>query len=193
MIVGSIDVIIQAARLRDGSRRITHVTEVLGLEGEVVVTQDLFVYEMTGEDKDGRCSAATARPASRARASGTAPATTAWSASWPTRWTRRSSAAMDMTTLVIAVLGSSWVGGLGSLRGGESASSQGDQARADLRVQTGSRIDRKSPRATTPPSAQADLGQLKEAERRQRKAHVSSAPKLQQAGLSMKPLQLLDR
>jgi pilus assembly protein CpaF len=54
MIVGSIDVIIQAARLRDGSRRITHVTEVLGLEGEVVVTQDLFVYEMTGEDKDGR-------------------------------------------------------------------------------------------------------------------------------------------
>src|SRR4051794_34703933 len=53
MIVGSIDVIIQAARLRDGSRRITHVTEVVGLEGEVIITQDLFVYEMTGEDADG--------------------------------------------------------------------------------------------------------------------------------------------
>ena len=54
MIVGSIDVIIQAARLRDGSRRITHVTEVVGLEGDVIVTQDLFVYEMNGEDDQGR-------------------------------------------------------------------------------------------------------------------------------------------
>jgi len=54
MIVGSIDLIIQAARLRDGSRRITHVTEVLGLEGDVIVTQDLFVYEIEGEDKNGK-------------------------------------------------------------------------------------------------------------------------------------------
>jgi pilus assembly protein CpaF len=53
MIVGSIDVIIQAARLRDGSRRITHVTEVLGAEGDVITTQDIFVYDITGEDKDG--------------------------------------------------------------------------------------------------------------------------------------------
>ena len=53
MIVGSVDVIIQAARLRDGSRRITHVTEVVGLEGEVIITQDLFVYEITGEDENG--------------------------------------------------------------------------------------------------------------------------------------------
>ena len=53
MIVGSVDVIIQAARLRDGSRRITHITEVVGLEGEVIITQDLFVYEITGEDADG--------------------------------------------------------------------------------------------------------------------------------------------
>ena len=55
MIVGSVDVIIQAARLRDGSRRITHVTEVVGLEGEVIITQDLFVYEITGEDQRRRC------------------------------------------------------------------------------------------------------------------------------------------
>src|SRR6195952_4637029 len=54
MIVGSIDVIIQAARLRDGSRRITHVTEVVGLEGDVIITQDLFVFEITGEDAEGK-------------------------------------------------------------------------------------------------------------------------------------------
>ena len=54
MIVSSVDVIIQAARLRDGSRRITHVTEVLGLEGDVVITQDLFVYEIIGEDEKGK-------------------------------------------------------------------------------------------------------------------------------------------
>ncbi len=53
IIVGSIDVIIQASRLRDGSRRITHITEVLGLEGDVITTQDLFVYKMDGEDDKG--------------------------------------------------------------------------------------------------------------------------------------------
>ena len=54
MIVGSIDIIIQAARLRDGSRRITHITEVIGMEGDVVITQDLFLYEVTGEGANGR-------------------------------------------------------------------------------------------------------------------------------------------
>jgi len=54
MIVTSIDVIIQAERLRDGSRRITKVTEVVGTEGEVVITQDLLTYEMLGEDDSGR-------------------------------------------------------------------------------------------------------------------------------------------
>ncbi|MFY9627306.1 MAG: CpaF family protein [Methylocystis sp.] len=54
MIVSSIDVIIQAARLRDGSRRITHITEVLGTEGDVVTMQDLFVYEIVGEDANGK-------------------------------------------------------------------------------------------------------------------------------------------
>ena len=53
MICGSIDVVIQAARLRDGSRRITHITEVMGLEGEVIITQDLFVYDILGEDANG--------------------------------------------------------------------------------------------------------------------------------------------
>ena len=54
MIVGSIDVVVQAARLRDGSRRITHITEVVGMEGDVVITQDLFLYEIQGEDASGK-------------------------------------------------------------------------------------------------------------------------------------------
>ncbi len=54
IIVGSVDVIIQAARLRDGSRRITHITEVIGMEGDVITTQDLMLYEMKGEDPTGR-------------------------------------------------------------------------------------------------------------------------------------------
>jgi len=53
MIAGSIDVIVQAARLRDGSRRITHITEVVGMEGDVIVTQDLLLYEIEGEDSEG--------------------------------------------------------------------------------------------------------------------------------------------
>jgi len=52
MIVSSIDVVVQAARLRDGSRRITHVTEILGMEGEVIVTQDIFLYDILGEDEN---------------------------------------------------------------------------------------------------------------------------------------------
>ncbi len=54
IIVGSIDVIIQAARLRDGSRRITHITEVIGMEGDVIITQDLVLYNIKGEDAQGR-------------------------------------------------------------------------------------------------------------------------------------------
>ncbi|OAN48929.1 CpaF family protein [Magnetospirillum moscoviense] len=53
-IAGAVQVIVQAARLRDGSRRITHVTEVMGMEGEVVTLQDLMVFEITGEDAQGR-------------------------------------------------------------------------------------------------------------------------------------------
>ncbi len=54
MIVSSVDIIIQASRMRDGSRKITHVTEVIGIEGDVVTLQDLFVYDMHGEDSSGR-------------------------------------------------------------------------------------------------------------------------------------------
>ena len=54
MVVTSIDVIIQAARLRDGSRRITHITEVMGMEGDTIITQDLFLYDIVGEDAQGK-------------------------------------------------------------------------------------------------------------------------------------------
>ena len=54
IVVGSVDVIIQAARLRDGSRRITHITEVIGMEGDVIITQDLVLYHIKGEDAQGR-------------------------------------------------------------------------------------------------------------------------------------------
>ncbi len=54
IIVAAVDVVIQAARLRDGSRRITQITEVMGLEGETIVTQDLLLYEIQGEDQNGR-------------------------------------------------------------------------------------------------------------------------------------------
>ncbi|MEM7398695.1 MAG: ATPase, T2SS/T4P/T4SS family [Pseudomonadota bacterium] len=54
MITSSVDIIVQASRMRDGSRKITHVTEVVGLEGEIVTLQDLFIYDLTGEDASGR-------------------------------------------------------------------------------------------------------------------------------------------
>ena len=54
MIVGSIDVIVQATRQRDGSRKISHITEVVGMEGDVITTQDILLYEFLGEDAQGR-------------------------------------------------------------------------------------------------------------------------------------------
>ena len=53
-IASALDLIVQAQRLRDGTRKITHVTEVVGMEGDVIVMQDLFVYDYLGEDSLGR-------------------------------------------------------------------------------------------------------------------------------------------
>ncbi|MBF0246689.1 MAG: CpaF family protein, partial [Alphaproteobacteria bacterium] len=53
-ISGAVNIIVQAARLRDGSRKITHLTEVIGMEGDVVTLQDLCVYEIEGEDANGK-------------------------------------------------------------------------------------------------------------------------------------------
>ena len=54
----ALDLVVQLSRLRDGSRRITAITEVMGMEGEVVITQDLFTYEFKGEATDGSLSGA---------------------------------------------------------------------------------------------------------------------------------------
>lgn len=53
-ISSAIDVIVQQSRLRDGSRKVTHITEVQGMEGEVVVLQDLFIFEQAGIDENGK-------------------------------------------------------------------------------------------------------------------------------------------
>jgi len=55
-ISSAIDLIVQQSRLRDGSRKITHVTEVQGMEGEVIVLQDIFVFEQSGVAEDGQCT-----------------------------------------------------------------------------------------------------------------------------------------
>ena len=52
-ISSALNVIVQASRLRDGTRKVTHVTEVVGMEGDVITLQDLFVYEYEGEDSEG--------------------------------------------------------------------------------------------------------------------------------------------
>ncbi len=54
MICASIDVVVQASRLRDGSRRITHITELVGMEGDTIITQDIFLYDIIGENTDGK-------------------------------------------------------------------------------------------------------------------------------------------
>ena len=53
-IAGAINMIVQIARMRDGVRRIIYITEVVGMEGEIITTQDLFTYEYQGEDDNGK-------------------------------------------------------------------------------------------------------------------------------------------
>lgn len=53
-IAGAVHLIVQIARMRDGMRRIQSVTEIVGMEGDVIVTQDLFTYEFEGEGPDGK-------------------------------------------------------------------------------------------------------------------------------------------
>ena len=53
-IASAVDLIVQQSRLRDGSRKITHLTEVQGMEGDIITLQDIFVYEQTGCDETGK-------------------------------------------------------------------------------------------------------------------------------------------
>ncbi|MFP3359473.1 CpaF family protein, partial [Planococcus sp. SIMBA_143] len=53
-IANALDLIVQQARMKDGSRKITRITEVLGMEENIIVLQDLFVYKETGRDAEGK-------------------------------------------------------------------------------------------------------------------------------------------
>lgn len=53
-VASAIDLIVHGSRLRDGSRVITHVTEVIAMEGDVIQLQDIFLFEQTGVDGNGK-------------------------------------------------------------------------------------------------------------------------------------------
>ncbi len=53
-IASAVELIVQVSRLRDGSRRVTQVTEVTGMEGDTVVMQDIFKFTEEGVDADGK-------------------------------------------------------------------------------------------------------------------------------------------
>ena len=71
-IAAALDLIVQVSRLRDGIRRIVSITEVTGMEGDVIITQELFHFEPEGEDADGnlrgRFISAGVRPTFTAKA-----------------------------------------------------------------------------------------------------------------------------
>ena len=53
-IASAVDLIIQQSRLKDGTRRITHITEVVGMEGEIITLQDIFLFKAKGKDERGK-------------------------------------------------------------------------------------------------------------------------------------------
>ncbi|WP_206951715.1 CpaF family protein [Trinickia acidisoli] len=71
-IASAVQLIVQTERMRDGVRRVTHITEIVGLEGEVILTQDLFTFKYddgaTSEHVRGRFEGSALRPAFAAQA-----------------------------------------------------------------------------------------------------------------------------
>jgi len=53
-VASAINLVVQAARLSDGSRRVTSISEITGMEGETITMQEIFMYERTGVDKEGQ-------------------------------------------------------------------------------------------------------------------------------------------
>ncbi len=53
-IAAAVHMVIQVSRMRDGARRVTGITEIVGMEGEIITTQDLFTYQYEGEGADGK-------------------------------------------------------------------------------------------------------------------------------------------
>jgi len=50
----AVNMIIQISRMRDGKRRITHISEIVGMEGDIITMQDLYTYQYHGEDESGQ-------------------------------------------------------------------------------------------------------------------------------------------
>ena len=53
-IASAIDLIVQVARMSDGTRRVTQISEITGMEGDVITMQDIFVFERTGLNAEGK-------------------------------------------------------------------------------------------------------------------------------------------
>jgi pilus assembly protein CpaF len=53
-ISSAVDVIVQQTRLKDGSRKITHISEVVGMEGDIITLQDIFVFLKAGRMRKGK-------------------------------------------------------------------------------------------------------------------------------------------
>jgi pilus assembly protein CpaF len=53
-ISNAVDLIVQATRLQGGPRKVTHITEVIGMEQDTIVMQDIFKYNQDGVDEKGR-------------------------------------------------------------------------------------------------------------------------------------------
>ena len=53
-IASAIDIVVQVSRLSDGSRRVKQISEVVGMEGDVITMQDIFTFEQSGVDEDGK-------------------------------------------------------------------------------------------------------------------------------------------
>lgn len=53
-IASAVDIVVQIARMRDGSRKIINISEITGMEGDIITMQDLFRFEQQGIDSDGR-------------------------------------------------------------------------------------------------------------------------------------------
>jgi pilus assembly protein CpaF len=53
-IAAALNMVIQVSRMQDGSRKVTHISEVAGMEGQVLTMQDIFRFEQSGMDEDGK-------------------------------------------------------------------------------------------------------------------------------------------
>jgi pilus assembly protein CpaF len=53
-VASALEVLVHVSRLSDGSRRVTNISEIVGMEGEVITTQDIFAFQKLGVDEEGK-------------------------------------------------------------------------------------------------------------------------------------------